>query len=539
MHKANKNFAGPRMTHIDIEHDLEHKKWNRRSFLQTIGLAGSGSMFFAGTALSASKVSPLTLALNEVEGERVLVLIRLKGGNDGLNTIVPINQYDVYANARPKIRLAEESLYQLNDNYGLPAFMSPLQSLWGDGKMKVALGVGYEDDNLSHFRSSDIWASAVSEAIDRTGFLGRYYQELLPDYLANPPEVPPAIQIGSIGNLLFDGEENHYAFTVAKPEQLERIAQTGAAYDVVNLPDCVYGDQLGFMRGLSNTTYKYADVIKNAYDASSTAANYDPEASLAKQLQIIARMIKGRLGTKIYMVTLNGFDTHANQIDRHQELMTDLADSVAKFYEDLAADQMDGDVVAMTFSEFGRRVKENGSSGTDHGTSSTTLFFGSGINANGIIGEQPDLNDVDRTGNMKATIDFRQLYATVLKEWLCIPPTVVDDLFYEGPLENVALGANCSGINGIGADITIIHTPTYQSGRTYIEFELPTDSHVDIQLYNIIGQSLGSVTNEVLCSGSYKIDVKDNIPTRLSTGQYVYRIFSNFKSVSKLIQITN
>ena len=119
----------------------------------------------------------------------------------------------------PKIRLPENSLYQLTPEAGLPAAMEPLQRMWGEGQMKVALGVGYANSNLSHFRSSDIWASAISEEKDRTGVLGRYYEELLPDYLANPPEIPPAIQIGSIGNLLFDGEENHYAFTVSRPER--------------------------------------------------------------------------------------------------------------------------------------------------------------------------------------------------------------------------------------------------------------------------------------------------------------------------------
>ena len=211
---------------------------------------------------------------------------------------------------------------------------------------------------------------------------------------------------------------------------------------MVNLPGCTYGDQLGFMRGLTNTTYKYSKVIKAAYDSSQNVVSYynpddDPKPQLGKQLEIIARMIKGNLGTKIYMVTLDGFDTHANQIDRHQELMTDLSSAVSKFYEDLAELEMDKDVLSMTFSEFGRRVNENGSEGTDHGTSSTTLLFGGGLDGNGILGSEPDLTNLDRSGNTTATMDFRELYATVLKEWLCIEPASIDPLFYEGEQKTV------------------------------------------------------------------------------------------------------
>ncbi len=542
MPTSNRNLNRPSLSHIDIEHDLEHKQWNRRSFLQALGLAGSGSMFLAGSTLSAAKLSPLTMALNDTEGERVLVLIRLKGGNDGLNTIVPLNQYDTYANARPKIALPENSLYKLSDEFGLPDFMSPLQKMWGEGQMKVALGVGYEDGNLSHFRSSDIYATAIAEEKEKAGIFGRFYETEYPDFLANPPLAPPAIQIGSIGNLLFDGETNHYAFTVSQPGQLERIAELGAVHDVNNLPNCIYGEQLGFMRGLSNTTYKYADVIKAAYDASSTTADYnlqgDPKPKLAKQLQIIARMIKGKLGTKVYMVTLSGFDTHANQIDRHAELMNDLAASVNAFYEDLAELEMDKDVLAMTFSEFGRRVSENGSKGTDHGTSSTTLFFGGGLDGNGFIGTQPDLDDLNRTGNMSSSMDFRKLYATALREWLCINPDTVDSLFPEGKQESETLGFDCNGIFGRENGAGIFNVPTYQNNRAYIEFELPNDGHVDIQLYDILGKSIGTITNEIRCKGMHKIDVQQALGNvHLSTGQYVYRIFTNLQAASKMIQI--
>ena len=151
------------------------------------------------------------LALTNSESDRILVLIRLKGGNDGLNTIVPIYDYDRYANLRPTLKLDESSLYHLSDDFGLPSFMSDLQSMWGVYE-KVVHGVGYDHSSLSHFSGSDIWASTDLNESVQTGWWGRHFEELYPDYLVTPPEIPPAIQIGSVGNLIFDGTVNNYAF---------------------------------------------------------------------------------------------------------------------------------------------------------------------------------------------------------------------------------------------------------------------------------------------------------------------------------------
>ena len=164
--------------------------------------------------------------------------------------------------------------------------------------MKVVPGVGYPQQNLSHFTSSDIWASASTPTYEPTGWWGRYFEDLYPDYLTNPPEVPPAVQIGSVGNLVFEGSESNYAFSVANIDQLSNIVNNGAVHDVLNLPDCVYGDKLLFMRATTNTTFTYAQVINDAYLASSNNANYTTE-ELSKQLALVARLIKGGLGTKV------------------------------------------------------------------------------------------------------------------------------------------------------------------------------------------------------------------------------------------------
>ncbi len=523
-------------------HDIEHKQWNRRSFLQALGLVGGGSMMLAGTPISASRPSPLAVALSNAENEdRVLVLIRLKGGNDGLNTIVPIYDYDTYASQRPSIKFEQNELYNLSSDFGIPQHMSPLQSMWGDGKFKIVHGVGYGDQNLSHFRSADIWASAEDKDFDDTGVLGRYFENLYPDFITNLPEIPPAIQIGSIGNLLFDGDETNYAFSVSNPDQLEQIAENGALHDVINIPECAYGEQLRFMRTAANTTFTYAEVINSAYKNSSNDIDYG-DGDLASQLAIIARMIKGNLGTKIYLVTIDGFDTHANQKEDHQNLMTDVANSISTFYEDLTSTGIENNVLSMTFSEFGRRIFENGSQGTDHGAAAPALLFGPALDGNGFIGDHPDLSDPEGPGNLKAGIDFRQLYATVLKEWLCLDANLVDSTLLKSAYESLPLGFNCN-TNTLSVPESqvlsdpFLHVATYQNNRTYLELNIVSTQHMDIKLYDIIGREISTLKNQIFTPGTYKIDVKERVGKRLPSGQYVYRIVTGKNNYSKSIII--
>ena len=522
-------------------HDKEHKYWNRRSFLQTLGLVGGGSMILGGAPITASRPSPLSMALQNAENEdRVLVLIRLKGGNDGLNTVVPLYDYDTYASQRPSIRIPQNNLFNLSSDFGMPNYMNALQSLWGDGKLKVVHGVGYNNQDLSHFRSADIWASAEDEEYKDTGVLGRYFENTYPDFLTNLPEIPPAIQIGSIGNLIFDGSDTNYAFSVSNPDQLEKIAENGSLHSLKDLPGCTYGDQLRFMRSVANTTFTFAEVINKAYKNSGNSVDYG-EADLAKQLAIISRMIKGNLGTKIYLVTIDGFDTHADQKNDHQTLVTDLADSVATFYKDLANAGLEDKVLSMTFSEFGRRIFENGSQGTDHGAAAPALLFGPALGDNGFIGNHPDLSDPEGPGNLKASVDFRQLYATVLKDWLCIEDSLVDAVLLEGTYESLSLGFNCTRTlttQEIPLHVSSFsHITTYQFDKTYLEITTKNTAHCEITLFDVTGRELGILHNGLLTPGTLKIDVKNTVKTPLITGHYIYRIVTNNQQYSKTISI--
>jgi len=426
----------------------------------------------------------------------------------------------------------------LNPDFAIPDYMNSLESIWGEGKMKVVHGVGYPNQNLSHFRSSEIWASTDEVNFEPTGWWGRYFEDLYPDYLINPPEDPPAIQIGSIGNLVFEGNDSNYSFSVANPAQLANVAENGTVHDVLNIPECVYGDKLLFMRATANTTFIYSQVLNDAYMSAVNNAPYE-DKELSNQLAIVARMIKGGLSTKVYMVTLNGFDNHANQVNDHRELLEDLANSVKNFYTDLADGGMDDKVLTMTISEFGRRPYENGSNGTDHGAASPVMLFGSALEGSGFVGDHPNLTEWDANDNLIPTTHFRDVYSTVLTDWFCLEPSVVDLILLNQTYENLDLGLNCENLSTSDFNDTsrLFHVPIYKNDRTYIELNMPVTAHVDIKLYDIMGREIGTLANEIFFAGKQSVDVRANIKSRLSYGQYVYRIATGGQFYSKSILI--
>ncbi len=552
-------------------HDLEHKTWSRRSFLQALGIAGSGSMMLGSNYLTASAPSRFTQAIAQAETDNILILIRLSGGNDGLSTVIPIEQYDAYANARPNIYIPESKILRLTDEFGVPTYMNSLQAMWGEGQFKAVHGVGYESQSLSHFTGTDIFSNTYLQTseFDRlnTGWMGRHFENLYPDYLMNPPEAPAAVQIGNFGSLTFQGEETNYAFVASNIDQLEEIAETGLQYnlDPTLFGDCMYGDQLEFLRGVANVTYEYSGKIHEAYERGQNQVEYQ-DNYFARQLALLARLIKGNLGTKVYMITLGGFDTHGNQPLAHERLMSYLSIAIDNFYDDLGFTQQDDKVLSMTFSEFGRRIFENGSNGTDHGKAAPTLFFGSGLNGSAFVGDHPTLDDPDGRGNLEYTMDFRDLYATVMAEWLCIPIPLVEEHLLDHPYEPVNLGFNCSGTEfppiaysdgmptppdggepGEPTDPTpydpslleaIVHKPFYPSDTTpHIYLEMPFSAHVDIQLYNILGQNVGTVMNEMMFEGSREINIMENMAQQLSTGKYIYRISVQNHKMSKSVMV--
>jgi uncharacterized protein (DUF1501 family) len=232
--------------------DHDHKLWSRRSFLQTMGIAGGVGIGLGGFGISALATAPLSMGFGG-SNDRILVLIRFKGGNDGLNMIIPSFDYTTYKASRPTIAINQQDLITLDTMFSMPKTMSKLKPLWDQGGMKVMNSVGYPDHNLSHFISSDIWNSAsenIESEQDKSGWLGRYLLNRRPDYLANLPEVPGAIKISSGSSITFQNPDRiDLAVNFNTPDKLIEVAEKGFIFDTVNLPDdCYYGDQIGYLQ---------------------------------------------------------------------------------------------------------------------------------------------------------------------------------------------------------------------------------------------------------------------------------------------------
>jgi len=494
-----------------LEHKQDHKSWSRRSFLHSLGLMGGAGVALGGFSVGAM-ASPSLLPSFLMEGpeDRILVLIRLKGGNDGLNMVIPVFNYGAYAQARPSIKIPENEITALNDKFGLPSTMDNLNDLWNNGAMKVINSVGYDNQNLSHFSSSDIWNSAnqdIQSSIDKSGWLGRYLLFQDPDYLENLPEVPGAIKISSGGSIsYYNPDQIDLAVNFNTPDRLLEVAESGVVYDVNNLPDdCYYGEQVGYLRSILNVTYNYAPKISEAFLAAQNSVAYSSN-ELSRQLAIVARLIKGNLGTRLYMVTLDGFDTHENQNEMHPILMRFIADAVSEFYNDLKSDDLDKNVLSMTFSEFGRRIQEN-TNGTDHGAAAPLMMFGPELNGSDVLGKDPDFNDVDQNGNLKHDIDFRQIYASILEYWLCLNPVDVDTILGDSYERMDNLGFACDPISSTTTPVkqNIVHgVRPNPAGGMVINYTLDRPGNINLTVYTIMGQKLKTLHHGYQTSGAHQ-----------------------------------
>jgi uncharacterized protein (DUF1501 family) len=517
-------------------HKCEHKNWSRRDFMRYTGLAGLGtSLTLAGANLSAFTPSPLLASLASSDcGDRVLVMIRLKGGNDGLNTVI-LRGNDEYYNIRPTIAIQENELWGLSQDYGLPNTMLDLQPFWNEDSMQVIHNVGYPDQNYSHFRSSDIWASASdSDELVTTGWIGRFLDHEYQAFLTAPPVVPPALEIGISSNMIFRSGSANMALAISNPREFYQIAQTGQLYDTSTLSGSPRDLELAFSRQVANSAYRYSESIRDAYNSSSSQASYQ-DNYLAEQLAIVARLIKGNLGTKVYLVSIGGFDTHADQSQYHPNLMNAIANSVKSFYDDLKAGGVSQNVLSFTFSEFGRTIFENGSNGTDHGTGAPMLVFGEGIGSK-FHGTPPDLASVNMYGDPEFSVDFRNIYASLMQDWLCVDPS----------LSNFVLGKDVSKINdllppsspplGSNGDAALLgHNPSLtKQGVIEIKYSIATRGTVRLQILDEAGHPLRTLQNEFKERGSYLFEFN---PTEwfLPPGRYNYKMDTGGKVYARPI----
>lgn len=519
-------------------HAADHEVRGRRNFLKMTGLAAlGGSMMLKGLPVSAFAPSSLMQSLTSAEcGDRVLVLVRLAGGNDGLNTLVHRNN-DIYYNIRPQLAVQEADMWSLDADFGMPNVMADLQPMWEGGNMKVIHNIGYPEANYSHFRSSDIWASASdSDEVVSTGWIGRYLDNEFPAFGDAPPVVPPALQIGVQTNMIFRSMAGNMALAVSNPQEFYSIASSGELYSTsqlnVSLPN---ESELSFVRGVANSAFRYSETIRDAYNAGDNAVEY-PNNNLAEEMAIVARLIKGDLGTKVYMVTIGGFDTHANQNPAHQELLYNFSSSVKAFTDDLAASGYGEHVLVMSFSEFGRTIYQNGSAGTDHGTGAPMFLFGESIGSE-LVGEPVDLANTDQYGDPIFTTDFRRAYATVLQDWLCADEDVVDMVLGNTDFTTldglVPAGSPPIGSNDLAA--LLGHHPGQEPGTIDIKYAMKVRGNVRLQILDSAGNSLRTLLNEFQQKDSYTFKFKPS-DFFLPPGEYIYRLETGGKIYARAIK---
>jgi uncharacterized protein (DUF1501 family) len=408
--------------------------FTRRAFLgHGLVLASAAATVPAFLSRSAmSMTNPLGLSsLSGVPQERVLVVVQLAGGNDGLNTVVPFGDA-AYYRARPTIGIPAKNVLKLGKNaeVGLHPQLTGFKDLYDQGMLTVVQGTGYPNPNRSHFKSMDIWHTADTTGTG-TGWLGRYFDN---DCCGSPvdggggrgtPEPMAGIAIGRDAPLAMKGDKSQpIGFESAELFQWlgKGVDESLAApYQQISRRGVVEGvdpeTSAGFLMRTSLDAQISSDQIRKAVSQRPMVAY--PGNELARQLAMVSSMIRAGLPTRVYYVTLGGFDTHAGQggeNGRHAQLMNQLGSSVKAFYEDLKAHGNDQRVLTMSFSEFGRRVGQNASGGTDHGTAAPMFLAGPMVKP-GVIGDQPSLTDLD-SGDLKHRIDFRSVYAGILTNWL-------------------------------------------------------------------------------------------------------------------------
>ena len=343
-------------------------------------------------------------------GNKVVVVIQFSGGNDGLNTVVPISN-DIYYKERPRLGITKDKALGLTSEAGLNPALEAFKGLYDDGSLAILNGVGYPNPDRSHFRSMDIWHSAsASNQYVHTGWLGRY----LDAQCKGCDKPTQALEIDDLLSLALKGnEKNGLAFT--DPRRLYSSSNE-KFYKDISAAHHSTEETVDYLYKTMSETLSSADYIFQQSKLNPTSSVY-PATELGKNLKTIASLIMSDINTKVYYVSLGSFDTHVNQEGQQKRLFTELNDAVKAFTADLKKNNRFDDVLTMTFSEFGRRVSQNASNGTDHGTANNMFFISGGLKQKGILNEMPNLADL-HDGDLKHTVDFQSVYATVLNKWL-------------------------------------------------------------------------------------------------------------------------
>lgn len=508
----------------------------RRDFLRnTIPATILPSIVNGQTVTALSSTPFLNMLTNyATETDHVLVIIEMNGGNDGLNMVIPRDNYSAYFNARSNIAIPESKILALNGNNvtGLHPAMTGVQQLFNDGKAAIVQSVGYANPNFSHFRATDIWMSGSdSDEVIDSGWVGRYLNYEFPNFPTGYPNAsmpdPLAIQIGSVSSLTFHGPSMGMAMSITSPTSFYSIVD-----DIQDpAPATRAGKELTFIREIARQTELFAGSIKKAAGNATQQLAYPADNRLANQLKIIARLIKGGLKTRVYMVNINGFDTHSMQTDmadptigKHAELLKTLSDAMKAFQDDLNFLGIEDRVLSFTFSEFGRRVKSNFSVGTDHGAAAPMLIFGSKVQS-GVVGHNPDIPAaVSSNVNIPLQYDYRSVYASILEKWFCADSTALQtilmDNYQQLPIiQDGSCNSNTRPDRSAGTSL-ISNYPNPFTNSTTVQY-ITQGGHTLLQVFDCMGRVVRRLVDQVQDGGTHKVSFDSN---GLPPGVYYLRL---------------
>ncbi|MCF8464596.1 MAG: DUF1501 domain-containing protein [Flavobacteriales bacterium] len=517
------------------------KNFSRRDFMKLSSMA-SLPLTLGGFPLFTHGKPPAPF---DTENDKILVLVQLQGGNDGLSTLFHADEYANLAAVRSNILVPESSIINFTGDYGFHPVMTGMHDVWDMGAMGIVQNVGYPNQNRSHFRSTDIWNTASSaEQYLTTGWIGRFYDIEYSSYPngfpngANPH--PFALTIGNLISETCQGTNANYSMAVSDPFNPGSVL-IGAGG---NTPANCYGDALSFVNQTAEQTNAYSTVISAAAGAGN---NLSPkwanlETELAEKLKHVSRLISGGLQTKVYIVQIGGFDTHDNQVidgapetGNHAELLKELSDAVCAFQDDVELLGVDDRVVGMTYSEFGRRIRSNAGLGTDHGTAAPLFLFGSCIEPQ-ILGDHPEIDQgVSIDEGIAMQYDFRDIYGTMLTHWLGADEQEVQNIIYPDFQALPLFKASCALVADVVEErqfnLSLYPNPTADFSQ--LEFS-GNGEKTKIILLNAAGGLVKEIANQPFLEGqhSVNIDLSD-----LASGNYFLRISSKgLNRVEKLMR---
>lgn len=504
----------------------------RRDFIRTTVPATVLPAVINGFSVKAFAAdSPLAQLLGgATPTDHVLVIVQLSGGNDGLNTVIPTENYAAYYAARSNIAIPENKILPLTAKTGLNPAMTGMKAMYDEGKLGVIQAVGYPTPSFSHFRATDIWMSASdSNEVIVSGWGGRYLNYEYPNFPVGYPNNtmpdPLGIQIGSTTSLTFQGPSVSMGMSISNPSSFYNLLS--GIEDPA--PNTNAGKELKYIRLVAKQTSQYATVIKAAAANVLQQGAYPTPNPLADQLKIVARLIKGGLQTRLYMVSYGSFDTHSLQTDAtdptigsHANLLKNVSDAIKAFQDDLKFLGVEERVVGMTFSEFGRRIKSNSSVGTDHGAAAPMFLFGKNV-LPAILGNNPTIpGTVTVNDNVPMQYDFRSVYATLLENWLCVKNSDLQQIMLKNyqnlPLINTASCKIVPPSTSGTSYLEIRPNPFVQSTKIIYKSD---GGHTLLQIFDTLGRLIKTPVDADLAAGSYTYDYDSGA---LPPGVYYVRL---------------